>query len=436
MSLRTTRYAHAIAVTFTLAAATPWLAACQHGDGGSAANGSGGKAGAQGSSGDRVVPVQVATVEQMDLPIWLEGIGTVAAFQQVTVHTQVDGLLEKVLFAEGEPVKAGQVIAEIDPRPFIVQLHDAQGALARDRAQRDSFKRDYDRDLDLRKQNLIAQVTVDDLAGQLGQAEGAMKIDQSQIELAQLDLDYAQVKSPLDGIAGVRQVDAGNVVHASDANGLVVITKVDPAAVFFTVPQDKLTAVAAALARGGIQVQIFNHDGSEKLAEGDQAILDNQINTTTAQLRIKAIVKNDKSVLWPNAFVKARLLLETRKDALVVPAVAIQEGPNGPFVYVVENGTAQMKPVTIEATPGDLTVITKGVAKGDQVVIEGQAQLRPGGRVVATQPGASSGGPPSGSGGGGPGGGSGSGAGTGHRRTHAGSGGAPGPTAAAGTPAP
>ncbi len=410
MSFRTTKsFLHALVGMVAIAGVSSCGNKTDAGTTSGAGSGSG--AGKGGGSGDRVVPVSLAPVEQKDMPIWLEGLGTVAAFQQVTVHAQVDGLLSKVLFTEGQPVKQNQVIAEIDPRPFLVALHNAQGALARDRAQRDAFKRDYDRDIELRKENLIAQVTVDDLAGQIGQAEGAIKIDQSQIEMANLNLDYAEVKAPLDGIAGVRQVDAGNLVHATDVNGLVVITKIDPAAVFITVSQKTLSQVSSAIVGGNPKVQVFATDGVTPLAEGDQVILDNQINTTTETLRMKAIVKNDKALLWPNAFVKARLLLETRKDAIVVPAVAIQQGPKGTYVYVVDGtNTAQMKPVTVALTTGDQAVIQTGLTKGEQVVVEGQAQLRPGGRVAPTQPGQSPGAPASA----GSGAGSGSGAHGGH----------------------
>jgi membrane fusion protein, multidrug efflux system len=342
----------------------------------------GGGGGAAGGPADRVVPVQTATAEKQDVPIWLEGLGTVAAFQQVTVRPQVDGRLDKVLFAEGQPVKRGDVLAQIDPRPFLVQLHQAQGALARDKAQLEAARKNLERYQSLRAQQLVAQQQVDELAGQLGALEGTVKIDLAQVESAQLQIDYAQVKSPLDGIAGVRQVDAGNIVKASDPTGLVVITAVDPAAVLFTVPQDRLPAVAAALARGDVPVEVWNRDGTQKLATGKVAVLDNQVNQTTATLRLKALVPNAARTLWPNAFVKARMLAETRAGALVIPAVAIQRGPQGSFVYIVgPDKTAVMKPVTVALLTADLAIIEQGLSGGEHVVIEGQNQLRPGGRV-------------------------------------------------------
>lgn len=366
---------------------SPSTAAPQMVPGGGGGGGGKGGGGKGGGGGDRVVPVQVATVEQKDLPIWLEGLGTVMASQQVTVRPQVDGRLDAVLFTEGQAVKKGDVLAQIDPRPFLVQLHQAQGALARDRAQLDAAKRNLVRYQGLQKQNLVAQQQVDELAGQVGALEGSVRMDLSQVENAQLLLDYAKVKAPFDGVTGVRLVDAGNLVRAADPNGLVVITAIDPAAVMFTVPQDRLTGVATALARGEVPVEIWNRDGTAKLATGKLAVLDNQVNQATATLRLKALVPNPDRVLWPNAFVKARMLLETRTGAVVIPSVAVQRGPQGTFVYVAgDDKTAQMRTVTVGIATGDVSVIEKGVAPGEQVVIEGQAQLRPGGKLEVARP--------------------------------------------------
>jgi multidrug efflux system membrane fusion protein len=343
--------------------------------------------GGGGGGGDRVVPVRVATAEQSDLPVWLEGLGTVQAFQQVTVRAQVDGRLDKVAFTEGQAVKKGDVLAQIDPRPFRVKLLQAQGALARDRSQLESLKKQYERYKSLHAQQLIAQQQVDEIAGQFGALEGAVKIDQAGVEEALLQLDYAQVKAPIDGITGVRLVDAGNLIKANDANGLVMITAIDPVSVLFTIPQDKLQAIATAMQAGEVKVEIFNRDGSQKLATGVVAVLDNQINQSTSTLRLKAHVPNPSRSLWPNAFVKARMLVETRKDALVIPAVAIQRGPQGTYVYVATaTKTAEMRPVTIDLVAADRAVIGKGLAVGDQVVVEGANQLRPGGKVEVVTP--------------------------------------------------
>ena len=354
--------------------------------GGSSSGGASSRGGG-GPGGDRVVAVQVATAETRDMPIWLEGLGTVAAFQQVVVRAQVDGRLDKVLFTEGQPVKKGDLLAQIDPRPFYVQLHTAQGALARDRSQLDAAKRQYERYKSLHAQNLVAQEKVDEIAGQVGSLEGAVKIDLAQVENAQLQLDYAQVKAPIDGVTGVRLVDAGNLIKANDPTGLVMITAVDPAAVLFTVPQDKLPGVAAALARGNVTVEVWNRDNTEKLADGKLAVLDNQVNQATATLRLKALADNPKRVLWPNAFVKARMLMEARSAALVIPAVAIQRGPQGTYVYVVSpEKTAEMKSIKVAMLTADQAVIESGLTAGESVVIEGQNQIRPGGRVEPAKP--------------------------------------------------
>jgi membrane fusion protein, multidrug efflux system len=351
----------------------------------------------RGGPDGRVVTVQVETVERSDLPIWLDGLGTVAASQQVTVRPQVDGRIDKVLFTEGQAVKRGDVLVQLDPRPFQVALHQAQGALARDRAQLETLRSNLTRYEGLRTQNLVAGQQVEEIAGQVGQLEGAVKIDQAQIENAQLQLDYTQIRAPIDGITGLRQVDAGNVVRQTDANGLVVITAIHPAAVFFTVPQDQLSNVTQAMARGDVAVEVFSRDGATRLATGKLAVIDNQINQTTATLRLKALVPNEDRLLWPNAFVKARMLIETRKEAVVVPLVAIQRGPQGPYVYVVgRDKTAQMMVVTIALTTGDVAVIAKGLAGGEQVIVEGQSQVRAGGTVEPVKPGAAPGGPRSG----------------------------------------
>jgi multidrug efflux system membrane fusion protein len=357
-------------------------------DGGGRGMGGGRRGGGDSGGEGRVVPVQVAPAERKDLPIWLEGLGTVAAVQQVTMRPQVDGRIDKVLFVEGQPVKKGDVLVQIDPRPFLVALHQAQGALARDKAQLETSQGNLKRYEGLKAQNLVAGQQVEEIAGQVGQFEGAVKMDQAQIENAQLQLDYAQVKSPLDGITGVRQVDAGNIIHQSDPGGIVVITQIDPAAVFFTLPQDQLASVAQALSRGDVPVEAYSRDGATRLATGKLAVLDNQINQTTATLRLKALMPNSDRALWPNAFVKARMLVETRKDAIVIPMVAVQRGPAGTYVYTVgDDKTAQMKPVTIALATGDVAVVGKGLSGGEQVITEGQNQVRPGGRVEPAPPG-------------------------------------------------
>jgi len=343
-----------------------------------------------GAGSARPVPVKTVAAARDDVQVWRLGLGSVAAFQQVTVRTQVDGRLDAVKFIEGQAVKAGDVLAQIDPRPFDAQLLQAQGALRRDASQLDVARRQLERYTKLRAENLVADATVETYEAQVGQLEGAVKIDQAQIDTARLNLDYARIKAPLAGVTGVRLVDAGNIVHAADATGLVVITAIDPAAVFFTLPQDYLGEIVAAQQRGAVPVEIWNRDMTKQLGkDGRLAVLDNQINQTTATLRLKAFVDNGERTLWPNAFVKARILVDTRKNALVVPVLAVQQGPNGQFVYVVDNdGVAQMRTIKLELSTDTVAVLAdsdkpnEGVRPGEQVVIEGQNQLRQGVKVT------------------------------------------------------
>ncbi len=332
-----------------------------------------------GDHAQRAVPVTVAKVEKKDVPVWLEGLGTVAAWQQVTVRAQVDGRLDKVFFTEGQLVHKGDVLAQIDPRPFSAQLHQAEGALARDRAQLHDAQINLERYRSLREGKLVAQQQVDDQAALAGQAEGAVHADEAQIETAKLNLDYARVRSPLDGVVGIRQVDPGNLVHANDANGLVVITELDPAALFVTLPEDYLPSVTAAMARGDVPVEAWSRDGTQLLGKGTLFVIDNQINQATATLRLKCKLPNPDRKLWPNQFVKARLLVETRKDATVIASAAVQRGPQGSFVYLAgSDGKAVQRPIDVALTVGDLAIVGKGLEPGESVVIEGQNQLRPG----------------------------------------------------------
>ena len=331
----------------------------------------------------RAVPVVVATVQRRDVPIYLDGLGNVTAFKTVTVRSQVDGRLDRVLFKEGEPVKAGELLARIDPRPFQNQLQQALGALERDRAQLEAARRNFERYRQLAAKKLIPQQQADDQAAMVGQFEGAVRVDQATIEVAKLNLDYANIKSPIDGVSGVRIVDAGNLVRASDPNGLVMITQLDPIAVLFSLPQDELPRVMQELQRGLLSVEAWNRDGAQKLATGQLALVDNQINAATATMRLKAVFPNPQRLLWPNQFVKARLLLTVLKDAVVVPSTVPQRGPEGTFAYVVQpDQTVQPRNLEVEHTEGDIAIIAKGLAEGEQVVADGQNQLRAGSKVI------------------------------------------------------
>jgi len=333
--------------------------------------------------GDRVVPVMVAPVVQRDVPIYLEGLGNVTPLQTVSVKSLVDGRLETVSFKEGQFVKRGDLIAQIDPRPFAIQLHTAEAAMARDRAQLRNATLNLERYKTLRQQNLIPQQQVDDQQTTADQQDAVVRGDQAQIETARLNLDYARITSPIDGVTGVRLVDPGNIVHAGDPTGIVVITQLDPIAALFTLPEDDLARVSKQLAASAIPVEAYSRDGATLLGRGQLSLIDNQVNTATATIRLKATFPNADRGLWPNLFVKARLLLTTRKGALVIPAAAVQRGPQGTFVYLASpDNTAAMRVIEVDTTQGELALVSKGLSPGELVVADGQNQLRPGAKIA------------------------------------------------------
>lgn len=337
----------------------------------------------QQAAAGRPAPVVSAAVARRDVPVYLDGLGNVTAFKSVTVRSQVDGRLDQVLFREGQPVKAGELLARIDPRPFQNQLLQAQGALARDKAQLEGARVNFARYRRLAAQKLIAPQQADDQAALVGQLEGAVQVDRGQIAAARLNLDYALIRSPIDGVTGVRIVDPGNLIRASDQNGLVLVTQLDPISVLFSLPQDELPRVMQQLAKGPLAVEAWSRDNSQKLASGQLALIDNQINAATATLRLKAVFPNPERLLWPNQFVKARLLLATQKDALTVPSTVPQRGPEGVFAYVIQQDqSVQPRPIEVALTEGDITVIARGLQEGEQVVVDGQSQLRPGSKVA------------------------------------------------------
>jgi multidrug efflux system membrane fusion protein len=347
-------------------------------------DGASGPSGAASASPDaRPAPVVVASAEQRDIPIYLEGLGNAVPLATVTVKSQVDGRLDKVLFTEGQRVKKGEALAQVDPRPFVIQLHQAEAALARDGAQSKNAKRNLDRYQTLVGQKLIPQQQVDDQETTFDQAQAAIQSDRATAESARLQLDYARIQSPIDGVTGVRLVDPGNIVHANDASGIVVVTTLDPMAVIFTLPEDDLPRVSKELAAGPLTVEAYSRDAGTRLAVGKVALVDNQVNQATATIRIKALFPNPDNVLWPNAFLKARLLLTIKKGALVVPATAIQRGPQGTFVYLVDAASkANVHPVVVDTTEDEWAILASGLAPGDRVVTEGQNQLRPGAKVA------------------------------------------------------
>jgi multidrug efflux system membrane fusion protein len=339
------------------------------------------------SMADRVVPVLAVPVVQKDMPIYLEGLGNVQAFATVTVRTQIEGRIDRIAFTEGQQVKKGDLLAQIDPRPYQVQLANASAAMARDRAQLGGATKNFERFTQMNKEGLSSQQQLDDQTALVAQLKGTVAADQASIDSAHLNLEYCRITSPIDGVTGIRQIDQGNIVHTSDANGIVVLTTLDPIAVIFTLPQDNLTAIAKEMSQGEVAVEALSRDGGSKLATGKLALIDNQIQAATATIKLKALFANPDRTLWPNAFVKTRLLLSVRKGALTIPTAVVQQGPQGTFAYVVgADGKAEARPITVEVTQADTAIISKGLQAGEQVVLDGQNQLKPGSRVAPRSP--------------------------------------------------
>jgi multidrug efflux system membrane fusion protein len=342
-------------------------------------------AAAASAAANRTIPVLTADVVQSDVPVLLEGLGSVTAFYTVTVKSQVGGRIDRVAFKEGQAVKKGDLLVQIDPRPFAIQLEAAQAALAQDDANLKNSKLNADRYKTLSEQNLIAVQQYTDQQAAVDQLVAKIASDRTQIDAARLNLDYAHITSPIDGVTGVRLVDPGNFVQPTDTTGLVVVTQLNPIAVMFTLPEDDLTPINEAMAAGDLPVDALSRDGDKPLGQGKLLVIDNEINQATATLKLKAVFDNPQHLLWPNQFVKARLRLSTRKNAIVVPAAVVQHGPQGTFAYVVktDSSTVEARPVTLTAIQGDLAVIATGLTVGEQVVVDGQAQLRPGSKVLA-----------------------------------------------------
>jgi multidrug efflux system membrane fusion protein len=322
------------------------------------------------------VSVAVSPALKQNVPYYLSGLGSVTAFNTVTVKSRVDGQLEKVYFKEGQFVHEGDLLAEIDPRPFQVALEQMQGQLFRDQAQLNNARVDFKRYDQLAKEGVIASQQVDTQNATVGQLEGAVRADQAQIDNEKLQLVYCKITAPLTGRVGLRLVDQGNMIHATDATGLVVITQVQPIAVLFTLPEDNLQEVIQHMKSGDLGVEAFSRDDQSKLASGKLVTVDNQIDPTTGTVRFKAAFANQDLSLWPNQFVNIRLMLSTRQNAIVVPLAAIQRGTQGSYVYTVKGGKANMQPVKVDLTQGNIALIASGVAAGDQVVVDGQERLQ------------------------------------------------------------
>ena len=334
------------------------------------------------------VPVRSAVVQRQDMPIYLTGVGTVTANQSVTVKVRVDGELDKVAFTEGQDVKAGQVLTQIDPRPFQAQLQQAVATEARDQAQLANARRDQQRYARLIKEDATTRQQLDTQNALVSQLEAAVQMDAAQVSYAKVQLGYTTITAPIGGRTGVRLVDAGNIVHATDNTGLVVINQIDPISVLFTLPEDEVTQINRVIAKGGpaLPVAALKRDTGELLGQGKLLLVNNQIDTTSGTVQLKALLPNPAHALWPGQYVNARLELGVRKAALTVAAQAVQRGQNGTYVYALDaQREARAQPVHIASIRDGIAVIDQGLKAGERVVVGGQYKLRPGLRTVEYQ---------------------------------------------------
>lgn len=388
------------------------------------------------AAADRPIPVQVTPVQQKTMPIYLTELGTVTAYYTVTVKSRVDGQLVQVPVREGQKVRKGQLLAEIDPAPYQAALAQAEGQLVKDQANLVNMQAEASRYTALLQAGVVSKETQQLQVSNAGQASGSIDADKAAIQAAKVNLDYTKIMSPIDGVVGLRQVDPGNIVHAADTNGLLVVTQLQPITVIFTLPEDNLPEVLN-LMRGGkkLAVDAYDRSGATHLATGSVLTVDNQIDTTTGTVKVKAVFDNNDGALFPNQFVNVRLILEQRQNALVIPAAAVQSGSPGTFVFVVKPGDApaslqtdnephgipggghvhkggapkpasatsgasagaqnqphyyvEAVPVKVDVTEGAQVILSGGVNPGDQVVVDGQEKLKNGSRVsprLATRP--------------------------------------------------
>ncbi len=344
-------------------------------------------AAAAGKPAGRPVAVDTAGVTQSDVPIYLQGLGTVQAFYTVTVTARVDGELEKIGFTEGQTVHKGDLLAEIDPRPNQAALAQALATKAKDAAQLANARRDFERYTVLQPQDLASKQTVDTQRAMVDQLTAQLAIDEAQIANARTQLDYTRITSPIDGRTGIRLIDPGNIVHAADTTGIVVVTQVQPIAVIFTLPEENLGMVGAALSAGPVQVSVVPRDGGGELDEGALTLIDNQIDPATGTAKFKAIFKNAHDTLWPGQFVNARVLVRVDKNALTIPSTAVQLGAHGPFTYVVkDDSTVEARPLTLGQESNGMTIVTRGLEVTDRVVTSNQYRLQAGARVQPNPP--------------------------------------------------
>jgi multidrug efflux system membrane fusion protein len=329
-----------------------------------------------------LVPVTVAAATQHDVPIYYEALGTVQALNTVAIRAQVTGQIVSVDFRQGQEVQKGQVLAQIDPAPFKANLDQAVGKKSEDEAQLIDAEKDLARFTALVKKDFETQQNVDQQQAKVDQLKATIEADQGAIDAAQTQLNYATIAAPIDGVVGFRQVDLGNIIHTTDANPLTVLTQVKPCTVIFTLPQSDLGPVHEAMLRGSVSVLAFDQDDKEQLAAGHLLLINNQIDQATSSIQLKAEFTNEDERLWPGEFVRIRILITTQKDAVTVPPIAVQRGPDGLYVWVIkQDDTAEQRPIEAQTVSQDTTVVSKGLAVGERIVTYGQSRLDDGSHV-------------------------------------------------------
>ena len=334
---------------------------------------------------DGPIPVALGDVARRDVPIYLDGLGTVQAFNTVTVRPQVSGQLVSVAFKEGQEVKAGDLLAQIDPRSFEAQLQQALAQKSQNEALLNTARRDLQRFSELVGDGYVSKQQLDTQAQTVAQLQATVKANEAAVQNARISVGYARVTAPISGITGLRLVDVGNLVDAGTTGGLVVVTQIKPISVLFTLPEQSLGDIRAAGGQG-LKVLAFDRDNTRQLATGELTVVDNQINQTTGTILLKATFPNDDKALWPGQFVNMKLLVRTEKNGLVIPANAVQRGPSGDFVYVAtanEKGeaTAEMRPIKVALSEGGTALIASGLNDGDRIVVDGQYRLQPGSKI-------------------------------------------------------
>jgi len=333
------------------------------------------------------VSVEAASVTRANVPVNVEGLGTVQAFNTVTVTSRVDGALQKLGFTEGQMVHKGDLLAQIDPRPFQAALELAQAAKAKDEAQLASARQDLQRYMILAPQNLASQQVLDAQKATVAALGAQVKGDQANIDNARTQLEYSTITSPIDGRTGIRKVDVGNNVHATDTGGIVVVTQVQPINVIFTLPEEDLPRINQAMSAGELQVAAYARDESTKFDSGTVQLVDNQIDQATGTIRIKAVFPNKKNALWPGQYVNARVLLRTQQNALTIPDSAVQRGPDGLFTYVIKpDSTVEVRPLQVGQESAGIAVVQSGLREGERVATSNQYRLEAGAHVRILAP--------------------------------------------------